>query len=456
MEDLHSELDCAKDAAKAERQLHKAELQAASTSAKDRSNFKDRQVLVPEVQTVEATGGHAEVSKVVALHAADVATVSPDQKASSRGGEAASAKEEHKAKDKAEATQKPKSEPTQNKKSKKGKIAADAAPAEEPSPPHSCEPETPAEDIDAILEAAMIESKLDAQIILALQWCRSRKVVTMAALLDSFESDLVPTLGLKNLQSRRLLRILREYSADGGRPMPPPKLDRRVSEALPPVNKTEELALVKAHTHTGSNEAEMRQQRQQARKAKKNETTAIVKAEPQVKETQLALLRRGFVFDPPGPEELAEPRTVTLSMGLEGAGMDFHATWYGMIIKEIDEDPGQPDLSIGDCIISIAGESLQERPEECEDAFAMAIDDDVEVVVEPRCEAYGDLSLCIGSDLDHLQADLEQFGADFEVSFDVLPGTTILSMSGARSAVIAARADATQLIQVYIPALEVD
>merc|ERR1719424_1394686 len=93
--------------------------------------------------------------------------------------------------------------------------------------------------------------------------------------------------------------------------------------------------------------------------------------------------QKGFSFGPPSSAEEGPPRVLTLQVDPElGPGIDAAASWYGMIVNEVDDDPGQPELKAGDCIVSIGGNSLQEL-EDCEGAFIDSLADGVEVEVEP-------------------------------------------------------------------------
>lgn len=171
-------------------------------------------------------------------------------------------------------------------------------------------------------------------------------------------------------------------------------------------------------------------------------------------EQRKAMKKRGFQFDPPsGAEAETEPRKMKLKVDVElGAGFDAQPSWYGMVIEEIDDEPGQDErLGPGDCICKINGQSLQEM-EDCESVFIDCLKDGVEIEVEPKCHASG--AVPVGADVDWsaLEADLQSFGGDYQVEFKLSPDKRQLRMSGPRAAVLAAREDATQVLATYFPA----
>merc|ERR1711903_390357 len=93
--------------------------------------------------------------------------------------------------------------------------------------------------------------------------------------------------------------------------------------------------------------------------------------------------QKGFAFEAPSAAEEGPPKVLKLKIDPEmGPGIDTQASWYGMIVNEVDDEPGQEGLKVGDCIVSIAGNSLQEL-DDCEGVFIDALADGVEVEVEP-------------------------------------------------------------------------
>merc|ERR1712176_1335486 len=81
---------------------------------------------------------------------------------------------------------------------------------------------------------------------------------------------------------------------------------------------------------------------------------------------------KGFTFGRSPKEETEPPRKLTLRAHREmGAGVDLHASWWGMIVDIIDDEPGQPGLRLQDVLVDINGTSLQELDsEDCEQRFA--------------------------------------------------------------------------------------
>merc|ERR1712187_158492 len=175
---------------------------------------------------------------------------------------------------------------------------------------------------------------------------------------------------------------------------------------------------------------------------------AAENADPNERKRRLELRRaasstRGFSFDPPTEKELEPPRTVCLQVDPEmGPGLELRATWYGLVIDDIDDTPGQPELQALDCIISVMGDSLQKMVDECEMAFAEVLEDGIEVEVEPHIVVSGVVPSGVTVDWSTLEMDLSNFGNDYEVELKVSNDKRELILSGTRSAVVAARSDA--------------
>mmetsp|Transcript_50152 Transcript_50152/g.107950 ORF Transcript_50152/g.107950 Transcript_50152/m.107950 type:complete len:862 (-) Transcript_50152:30-2615(-) len=68
-----------------------------------------------------------------------------------------------------------------------------------------------------------------------------------------------------------------------------------------------------------------------------------------------------------------------------GAGLDMEATQWGYLVEEIEEDPGQPDLEVGDIITSIGGQALYDLDEEgMEWRFGRNFADGAELTILPK------------------------------------------------------------------------
>lgn len=67
-----------------------------------------------------------------------------------------------------------------------------------------------------------------------------------------------------------------------------------------------------------------------------------------------------------------------------GAGLDMEASRWGYLVEDVDEDPGQPDIAVGDCILSIGGQALHGLSEEVMHwRFGRNFSDGVEVTILP-------------------------------------------------------------------------
>ncbi|CAL1125907.1 unnamed protein product [Cladocopium goreaui] len=146
-------------------------------------------------------------------------------------------------------------------------------------------------------------------------------------------------------------------------------------------------------------------------------------------EQRKAMKKRGFQFDPPsGAEAETEPRKMKLKVDVElGAGLQLEPSWYGMVIEEIDDEPGQDErLGPGDCICKINGQSLQEM-EDCESVFidflkvAWAANrrEYASIQAMKPCHASGAVPQSGAVDWNALEADLKSFGGDYQVDFKV-------------------------------------
>jgi len=172
--------------------------------------------------------------------------------------------------------------------------------------------------------------------------------------------------------------------------------------------------------------------------------------------------RAPFSFAPPSSLELEKPRSVRLHVCDElGAGMDLEQSWYGMIVHEIEEVPGQPDLRTGDCIVSIRRPDMQSRAEEgrclqgqedCAGVFAECFQDGAMLLVEPHCETSGILPPERAASINRraLQADLKRFMEDYEVDLRLVEDRSIVVLSGPQSAVAGARTAATELLAMHL------
>ena len=145
-----------------------------------------------------------------------------------------------------------------------------------------------------------------------------------------------------------------------------------------------------------------------------------------------------FQFAPPGLFECEAPRKLRLRVSSElGAGLHLRPSWHGMIVDEIEDSPGQPDLRLGDCIRQIQAPQGPGPPgatgatgatvtwqrlhdldlEDCELLFAQSFQDGAQVLLEPHCETSGNLPKGLEGLLDAsmLRADLASFSTDFDV-----------------------------------------
>jgi len=159
--------------------------------------------------------------------------------------------------------------------------------------------------------------------------------------------------------------------------------------------------------------------------------------------------KQSFAFDPPKGAELEAKRTLLLRVDAAlNPGLDAYASWYGMVVAEIDPDPGQPELRIGDCIMSISGTSLREM-DDCEQAFVDGLADGVEIVVEPQCTVTGAVPPGVEVDWETLEIDMANFAQDYQVDLSVTADHRELRLSGPQSAVTAARLDALNFLGTY-------
>ena len=134
-----------------------------------------------------------------------------------------------------------------------------------------------------------------------------------------------------------------------------------------------------------------------------------------------------FEFASPSQSECEAPRKIRLQVSSEyGAGIHLRPSWYGMIVDEIEDLPGQAGLRLGDCIRQIQAPGQTWHPlydvndrEDCELLFAQCFQDGANVLLEPHCETWGDLPGTDGLDLSSLRADLASFSVDFDVELQI-------------------------------------
>eukprot|EP00929_Paragymnodinium_shiwhaense_P079958 TRINITY_DN41688_c0_g1_i1.p1 TRINITY_DN41688_c0_g1~~TRINITY_DN41688_c0_g1_i1.p1 ORF type:complete len:952 (-),score=243.89 TRINITY_DN41688_c0_g1_i1:343-3198(-) len=62
--------------------------------------------------------------------------------------------------------------------------------------------------------------------------------------------------------------------------------------------------------------------------------------------------------------QVAKTVKLRVGEGETGAGLDLEMSRWGYLIEEIDPDPGQPELHVGDIIIAVAGQALHGLPDE--------------------------------------------------------------------------------------------
>eukprot|EP00928_Gymnodinium_smaydae_P012088 TRINITY_DN14399_c1_g1_i2.p1 TRINITY_DN14399_c1_g1~~TRINITY_DN14399_c1_g1_i2.p1 ORF type:complete len:877 (+),score=325.17 TRINITY_DN14399_c1_g1_i2:63-2693(+) len=135
-----------------------------------------------------------------------------------------------------------------------------------------------------------------------------------------------------------------------------------------------------------------------------------------------AAAKAGFAWGRSPKEENEAPRKLTLRAHREmGAGVDLHASWWGMFVDAIDDEPGQPGLRLKDTIVDVNGTSLTElEADDCEQRFADLFGDGSVVTVEPYVELAGFLTGANNVQRPSLQADLQRFSEDWgvEISFE--------------------------------------
>jgi len=140
-----------------------------------------------------------------------------------------------------------------------------------------------------------------------------------------------------------------------------------------------------------------------------------------------------------------------------GGGIDWHASWWGMVVDGINEEPGHPGLRLRDCLTEVNGTSLKELElEDCEQRFADLFGDGCVVLVEPHVELAGFLTNESGIDRTSLQADLERFANDWGLEIGIEDGakpTTIrIVMSGPQSAIKSSKDELQGLMKFYAEA----
>lgn len=166
--------------------------------------------------------------------------------------------------------------------------------------------------------------------------------------------------------------------------------------------------------------------------------------------------RRGFSYGRSPREEDEPPRTLTMRAHREmGAGVDLHASWWGMVVDVIDDEPGQPGLRLQDTIVEVSGTSLRElAPEDCEQRFADIFGDGSVATVEPHMQLPGSLNAeGVQIDRDSLRADSERFAADWGVEVTVEEagsgGHFKIVLEGPQSAVKAAKDELKNMMSFY-------
>ncbi|OLQ00830.1 hypothetical protein AK812_SmicGene16471 [Symbiodinium microadriaticum] len=165
----------------------------------------------------------------------------------------------------------------------------------------------------------------------------------------------------------------------------------------------------------------------------------------------------GFAWGRVAKEEGEAPRHITLRAHVEaGAGIDLHASWWGMVVDGIDPEPGQPGLRLKDSLVEINGTSLIELPDEdCEQRFADLFGDGCTVKVEPHVQVSGILAPPAPVDKTSLEADLERFSADWGVVLRVeeAGGNSMrILLEGAQSAVRQSKPELQNLMGFYAQA----
>jgi len=165
---------------------------------------------------------------------------------------------------------------------------------------------------------------------------------------------------------------------------------------------------------------------------------------------------QGFMFGKSPKEETEPVRRLTLRAHLEmGAGVDLHASWWGMVVDNIDEEPGQPGLRLRDVLVDVNGMSLRElESEDCEQRFADLFGDGCVATVEPHVQLPGFLGGGAAVDRESLKADLARFAEDWGVEISVEDtgaggGSLRILMEGPQSAIKASKPELQNLMQFY-------
>ena len=121
-----------------------------------------------------------------------------------------------------------------------------------------------------------------------------------------------------------------------------------------------------------------------------------------------------------------------------------------MVVDDIDDEPGQPELRVGDCIRSINGVPLVEI-DDCELDFIDNLSDGVEVEVEPYCVVSGSVPQGVTVDWVAIDADLNAFATDYQVELKIPSDKREVRLSGPQSAVALARDEVLKILAVYFP-----
>jgi len=194
-----------------------------------------------------------------------------------------------------------------------------------------------------------------------------------------------------------------------------------------------------------------------AAKEVRKQRAEVAKEFGDVPQYNCGALGPSFFYHAPSREENEAPRKIVARLHMEmGTGIDHRASWWGMVVDAIDNEPGQPGLRLKDIIVEIDSTSLRGLDaEECERCFFDAFCDRCVLTVLPHVRVVGTVRNPKGIDCAMLQSDLKRFGADWDVDSkfeETGSGTTTLRiiLEGPQSAMREAKPELEKLMQFYV------